>query len=347
VARRAEQARVYAAGAFGDFVVLDSLREKRGIVTANPTTPYIVGWVDLADGPVVIDYPAGETSGGVLDCWRRPVADLGLTGPDRGRGARYVIVAPGDDPAQCGTRDAFVIHSTADAVFIGLRLLSATLRAAAALKSEMRMPRAGRAPHPGRLIEGLDRDWSATPPRGLIFRERRAEVLATEPVREVDRVMMAMLEPLGIAPGRAFATDARHARILADAAALGELAGPQHSRPALHARTGPTPAGTKASIWRSTRKPTSSCRSTSGPPGVTRPWRAPKAVSPAPGTGQVCMTTAAGVCCARMRSTACACQDPSRCGSRGVSPSIARRPAARRTTAATVRAASVSTVGTS
>ncbi len=69
---RAEQARVYAAGAFDDFVVLDSLREKRGIVTANPTTPYIVGWVDLADGPVVIDYPAGVTSGGVLDFWRRP-----------------------------------------------------------------------------------------------------------------------------------------------------------------------------------------------------------------------------------------------------------------------------------
>jgi hypothetical protein len=33
---------VYGADQPGDFVVFDSLREKRGIVTANLTTPYII-----------------------------------------------------------------------------------------------------------------------------------------------------------------------------------------------------------------------------------------------------------------------------------------------------------------
>ncbi|MFJ7417247.1 DUF1254 domain-containing protein [Streptomyces uncialis] len=51
------------------------------------TTPYIVNFTSLADGPVLIDYPAGPTAGGVLDFWQRPVVDLGQTGPDQGNGA--------------------------------------------------------------------------------------------------------------------------------------------------------------------------------------------------------------------------------------------------------------------
>lgn len=85
---RDEQARVYDAAQFGDFVVFDSLREKRGIVTANLTTPYMINWTNLAAGPVLIDYPPGATAGGVLDFWQRPVADLGSPGPIRGRAAR-------------------------------------------------------------------------------------------------------------------------------------------------------------------------------------------------------------------------------------------------------------------
>ncbi len=34
-----------------DFVVFDSLKEKRGIVTANLTTPYIINFISLAGGP--------------------------------------------------------------------------------------------------------------------------------------------------------------------------------------------------------------------------------------------------------------------------------------------------------
>ncbi|WP_210417821.1 DUF1254 domain-containing protein [Bythopirellula goksoeyrii] len=43
-----------------DFVVLRSLKEKRGIVTGNLTTPYIFNFSNLQDGPIQIDYPAGR-----------------------------------------------------------------------------------------------------------------------------------------------------------------------------------------------------------------------------------------------------------------------------------------------
>jgi len=50
------------------------------VVTANLTTPYIINFTNLTDGPVLIDYPAGPTAGGVLDFWQRPVCDLELNG---------------------------------------------------------------------------------------------------------------------------------------------------------------------------------------------------------------------------------------------------------------------------
>lgn len=83
-----------------DFVVLESLKEKRGIVTGNLTTPYILNFISLKDGALEITYPPGKTAGGVLDFWQRPVFDLGLTGPDKGEGATYVVVGPEEDAAQ-------------------------------------------------------------------------------------------------------------------------------------------------------------------------------------------------------------------------------------------------------
>src|SRR5579871_5959056 len=95
---RNREGQVYGANQPNDFVVLRSLKEKRGIVTANLTTPYIFNFGTVKNGPLVVDYPAGETAGGALDFWQRPSADLGLTGPDQGKGARYIFVGPEDDP---------------------------------------------------------------------------------------------------------------------------------------------------------------------------------------------------------------------------------------------------------
>jgi hypothetical protein len=50
-----------------------------------------------------------------------------------------------------------------------------------------------------------------------------ASVLDEEPVREVDKIMMAMSRPLGIEKGRPFPQSEREQRILIEGAALGEL----------------------------------------------------------------------------------------------------------------------------
>ena len=70
-------------------------------LTANCDTVYFWGFLDLSDGPMVIDVPSIEAPSGILgtidDMWFRWVTDVGLPGPDRGEGGRYLIVGPGYD----------------------------------------------------------------------------------------------------------------------------------------------------------------------------------------------------------------------------------------------------------
>jgi Protein of unknown function (DUF1254) len=97
------------------FMVLAQPRH-RGF-TLNSDTPYAGGILDLRDsGPMVVEVPRGPLVGLVDDHHQRWVADLGLPGPDAGKGGRHLILPPGwDGPvpdgfltARCGTWTALL-----------------------------------------------------------------------------------------------------------------------------------------------------------------------------------------------------------------------------------------------
>ncbi|WP_339948046.1 DUF1214 domain-containing protein [uncultured Albimonas sp.] len=219
---RDRQGEAYGTDAPGAFAVLETLKEKRGIVTANLTTPYIFNFTDLSEGPVQIDYPAGQTAGGVLDMWMRPVFDLGLTGPDAGEGATYIVVGPGDDPAAHDQDGVHVYQSETNTVLVGIRILDPDPAYYDTFVADYAMGPVGET-SASTFVRGKDVEWSATSPRGLAYWETLAKVLNEEPVREIDKPWMAMLAPLGIVKGEAFAPTARQEKILREAAAMGEL----------------------------------------------------------------------------------------------------------------------------
>ena len=70
-------------------------------LTANCDTIYALSFVDLSDGPIVVEVPALPEGSGILgtadDMWFRWVTDIGLPGPDRGTGGHYLFVGPGYD----------------------------------------------------------------------------------------------------------------------------------------------------------------------------------------------------------------------------------------------------------
>ena len=63
-------------------------------LTANTSTPYSWMWLDLRDGPIVLESPP-KVLGALNDMWYRWVVDIGLTGPDQGKGGKYLILPPG------------------------------------------------------------------------------------------------------------------------------------------------------------------------------------------------------------------------------------------------------------
>ncbi|MCG7972188.1 MAG: DUF1254 domain-containing protein [Candidatus Thiodiazotropha taylori] len=213
---------IFKAGT-NDFVTYLDFKQKLGILTANATTPYMMAFPNLKEtGPMVFEIPPGPTAGGLLDFWQRPFSDLGQTGPDKGEGAKYLILGPGDP--DMNPEGYIVVRSPHWNVFLGHRVLHPDTKMAATItKAHKLYPYSERTdPKPTRFISSAGIDWEAFQSRGLTYFTRLASILEIEPVEPRDYIMMAMLRPLGIMPGVAFAPDARQKAIFEQAAIVGE-----------------------------------------------------------------------------------------------------------------------------
>src|SRR5215469_2335189 len=71
----------------------DLMDSKSLFLTANAESIYYATWIDLKNGPVVIESPP-NVLGVVNDFWFRYVTDLGNAGPDHGKGGKYLILPP-------------------------------------------------------------------------------------------------------------------------------------------------------------------------------------------------------------------------------------------------------------
>ena len=69
----------------GQIVSILSLEARRGILTANATTPYYLAFADLSAGPLVLRIPARGVQGGISDAWQSNV-------PDSEAPAKYLVL---------------------------------------------------------------------------------------------------------------------------------------------------------------------------------------------------------------------------------------------------------------
>jgi hypothetical protein len=103
------------------------LDAKTLVTTPNSDVIYAMGYVDLGkDGPIVFEAPPG-LQGILLDFWQRPIpvdggkfaGDVGLPGPDGGKGGKFLILPPGYNGEV--PEGYFVYRSETNNVFIFLR----------------------------------------------------------------------------------------------------------------------------------------------------------------------------------------------------------------------------------
>jgi hypothetical protein len=200
----------------GQIVSILSLEARRGILTANATTPYYLGFADLSDGPLVMVMPEQGVQGGISDAWQRTISGTESPGT-------YLLVAPGqkvpDDVAGYTVRQSPNFN-----IFLGARLTDADPeRAKAALAKIQMYPFAQRDnPPKADILDTGTKTWSGISPRGMEYWERLNDVLQREPLEPRDTFFHAMLRPLGLEKGKPFKPDARQTKILTEAALVGE-----------------------------------------------------------------------------------------------------------------------------
>ena len=197
------------------------------IATPNNTTPYIMSFWDLKDGPVVFELPASSKDVGIfgtlLDSWHRALQDVGAKGYDKGRGGKYLLLPPG---YQGGYPAGYIpLHQETYQGYTILRPIiaessEANLKKAEAFAKTIKVYPLAKASEPattryvdlyGKLYDGIT-DFDAG------FYEELNEIVQEEFIAEKDLAMMGLLKTIGIQKGGTFKVDARTKEILTDAA---------------------------------------------------------------------------------------------------------------------------------
>src|SRR5262249_27508051 len=76
-------------------VIIMSAGPRQVAFTANSDTPYGAGTLDVKDGPYVIELPPGPFIGLANDHHQGWILDMGLPGPDAGKGGKHLVLPPG------------------------------------------------------------------------------------------------------------------------------------------------------------------------------------------------------------------------------------------------------------
>jgi hypothetical protein len=202
----------------GQIVFIESYDDRAGGLTYNSTTPYVLPFIDLADGPWVAVMPEGEVRGAAHDMWQLSMTTLTEPG-------KYMFVGPGQEVPEGGEAEGYKItKSPTNSLLLGIRLMSTDRdeRMKQLKKIEIYPWAERKSPRPRGYITPGGKPWLAAQPRGMEYWERLADVVNREPVFERDRFFMAMLKELGIEKGKPFQPTERQKKILTDAALVGE-----------------------------------------------------------------------------------------------------------------------------
>jgi hypothetical protein len=78
-----------------ELIIFSELMDAKSLfLTANADTVYWFGYLDLTNGPMVLETPP-DALGTLDDYWWRWIIDFGAPGPDRGTGGKYLVLPPG------------------------------------------------------------------------------------------------------------------------------------------------------------------------------------------------------------------------------------------------------------
>jgi hypothetical protein len=205
--------------------IFEQLTDSRSVfLTANTNTVYSWTWVDLSKGPLVVEVPP-KVLGLINDMWYRWVTDVGITGPDEGRGGKYLLLPPGykDEVPEgyivvrCPTFNnwipwrSFLVDGDPKP---GVDLVKQHTKIYPLAKVNN--------PPPMTFVNVSGKDFCTVAPGDDTFWKLLNEVVQEEPSESLDPVRLGFYASIGIQKGKPFAPDARMKKILSEAAVVGD-----------------------------------------------------------------------------------------------------------------------------
>lgn len=206
--------------------IFEQLLDSRGIVlTGNDNTVYSWTWIDLAKGPIVLEVPP-KVLGTANDMWQRWVIDVGVTGPDKGRGGKYLFLPP-SYKGKVPSKGYHVVRSPTYGLWVPWRsfLVNGDPGPGVDLVKKFTkiypLADAGKTHAPLNFVDMSGKQLNTVFPSDYTFWELLNQVVQDEPTASFDPIRLGFFQSIGIQKGKPFAPDERMKKILTDAAAVG------------------------------------------------------------------------------------------------------------------------------
>ncbi|MGB7435069.1 MAG: DUF1254 domain-containing protein [Candidatus Acidiferrum sp.] len=239
-------------------IIFSKLMDSKSLfLTANADTVYFISVFDTSKGPLVVETPP-LALGVIDDMWWRWVTDIGLPGPDRGAGGKYLLLPP-DFKGELPDSGYTVLKlRTTRSILLGrvflekddpkpsVELVKKTMKiypyqpggygTSIATALDGKTPLLGsangqldwaflRPQAPAKFFEGSGKVMNTIPPNDFSYFTMINDLIQREPADSLDPEIMGSLAAIGIVKGQPFNPDDRMKKILTDAAAIGTATG--------------------------------------------------------------------------------------------------------------------------
>ena len=209
----------------GDLVLWENLYDARSLLlTPQTTTPYAFAEINVKTEPAIVEVPAGALVGAVDDAFFRWVTDFGVTGPNQGKGGKYVFVGPdykGDLP------DGYRVVKTPtyrNWMFLRALVKNGDIEAATkGLRTQFRIYPLSKLNNPpkGKVVNASGAKINTIHSNDYSFYEELNAVIQYEPANAFNPELVGQFASIGIKKGKPFAPDARMKKILTEGVAIG------------------------------------------------------------------------------------------------------------------------------
>ena len=203
-------------------VMADFMKPSENYLTGNDITVYAFASIDLkVDGPTVVEIPPGMY-GNANDADFKYLTDFGPTGPDKGKGGKYLFLPPGyEGKVPSGY---FVFRSPGYRIWAMMRGFGEVGNGDQAVrwfKQRLKVYPLATGPRAGTATNASGLGANTLPPEDGSAFTMLNEIIQYEPVELFDKEQLGRLATLGIEKGKPFKPDARMKRIFDRAAKQG------------------------------------------------------------------------------------------------------------------------------